>query len=155
MSEEASFAAPPTARREPGVAMKAHPARVISETIDVDADTAYGYVCIMDNLPHWASGLATGVVHERDGWYADSPMGRIRIDMAPRNAFGVVDHDVTLANGQRFHNAMRITPSGHGCVVAFVLLRMPDVTDEAFESDAAHVARDLMTLKALLEKQAG
>ncbi|WP_431101591.1 hypothetical protein [Roseateles noduli] len=48
---------------------------------------------------------------------------------------------------------MRITPSGDGCAVAFVLLRMPGVTDEAFENDAAHVARDLGTLKALVEKR--
>ncbi len=48
-----------------------------------------------------------------------------------------------LPDGQRFHNAMRVTPSDDGCAVAFVLLRMPGVTDEAFENDAAHVARDL------------
>jgi hypothetical protein len=54
---------------------------------------------------------------------------------------------------QHFHNAMRVTPSGDGCVVAFVLLRMPGVTDEAFENDAAHVARDLGALKALVEKR--
>ena len=58
-----------------------------------------------------------------------------------------------LPDGQRFHHAMRVTPSGDGCVVAFVPLRMPGVTDEAFENDAAHVARDLGTLKALVAKR--
>jgi hypothetical protein len=58
-----------------------------------------------------------------------------------------------LSDGQRFHNAMRVTPSDDGCAVAFVLLHMPGVTDEAFENDAAHVARDLGTLKALVEKR--
>ena len=133
--------------------MTTHPARVISETIDVDADAVYDFACAPDRLPLWASGLATGIRQEADGWFAESPMGRIRVELAPRNAFRVLDHDVTLPDGQRFHNAMRVTPSGAGCVVAFVLLRMPDVTDEAFENDAAHVARDLGTLKALLEKQ--
>ncbi len=133
--------------------MDTHPARVIAETIDVDADVAYAFACAPERLPLWASGLATGIAQQADGWFAESPMGRIRVEMAPHNPFRVLDHDVTLPDGQRFHNAMRITPSGDGCVVAFVLLRMPEVTDKAFENDAAHVARDLRTLKALLERR--
>lgn len=152
MSEEASFAPPAGDSTDVrSTFVRTHPARVIAETIDLPADAVYDFACVPANLPQWASGLATGISEEPGGWYADSPMGRIRVELAPRNALRVLDHDVTLPDGQRFHNAMRVTPSGDGCVVAFVLLRMPDVTDDDFERDAAHVARDLRTLKALLE----
>lgn len=112
----------------------------------------YGLARQVERMPEWASGLATGVRREAGAWIAESPMGRLRIDMAPDNGLGVLDHDVTLPDGTVAHNALRVTPAGNGCVVTFVLLRQPGVGDEAFESDAAQVAHDLASLKALAER---
>lgn len=49
------------------------------------------------NLPRWAAGLTSSKV-ERDGqqWFTESPLGRVTFTFAPRNDFGVLDHDVTL-----------------------------------------------------------
>ncbi|HEY9237752.1 MAG TPA: hypothetical protein VIP10_02830, partial [Burkholderiaceae bacterium] len=125
--------------------------RVVTATIDVACDVVYEFARTMENLPRWASGLARGVSCERGEWFTESPMGRVKVAMAPRNDFGVLDHDVTLPDGATVHNAFRVTPAGAGSVLSFVVLRQPGVAAEAFESDVAHVARDLAALKALLE----
>lgn len=131
-----------------------YPARLISQTIAAPAQAVYDFASRMDNLPQWASGLARGVTEENGEWFTESPMGRVKVAMAPRNPFGVLDHDVTLPDGSTVHNAMRVTPAGDGSVVAFVLLRLPGVTDDACDADAAHVAKDLAALKALMESPA-
>lgn len=126
--------------------------RVVSESIEVSSDVVYEFVRTMENLPRWASGLASGINQENGVWVTESPMGRVQVEMAPRNVFGVLDHDVTLPDGVCVHNAFRVTPAGDGSSVSFVVLRQPDTTAEVFEKDVAHVARDLAALKTLLER---
>ncbi|SEL87768.1 hypothetical protein SAMN05216359_12130 [Roseateles sp. YR242] len=132
--------------------MTSYPAEVVTESINVPARQVYDFARTMENLTLWASGLASGIRQENGEWFTDSPMGRVRVAMAPPNDFGVLDHDVTLPHGPTVHNAFRVSPSGSGCVLTFVVLRLPGVTDEAFKNDVAHVTRDLKTLKALLER---
>ena len=115
-------------------------------------DVGYEFARTMENLPQWASGLALGIGQEQGVWVTESPMGRVQVAIAPRNNFGVLDHDVTLPNGVTVHNAFRVTPAGDGSTLSFVVLRLPDVTAEAFEEDVAHVASDLGALKKLLER---
>lgn len=125
--------------------------RIVSEPVAASADAAYEFARAMENLPLWASGLASGVRQENGAWFTDSPMGKVRVEMAPRNPYRVLDHDVTLPDGAVVHNAFRITPAGDGCLLSFVLLRLPGVDDAAFEKDAAHVQGDLQALRRLLE----
>jgi hypothetical protein len=128
--------------------------RVVSLAVDVPADAVYEYAHRIENLPHWAAGLAT-TLHNEDGqWFTDSPAGRITIAMAPRNPYGVLDHDVTLPDGMTLHIAMRVTTTGDGSLLSFVALRMPGATDDAFEQDVAIVLQDLKALKTLLEAKA-
>ena len=70
---------------------------------------------------------------------------------APQNQFGVADHDFTLPDGRTCANPRRVLADGSGCEVVFTLRRQPDMTDEAFESDASAIRTDLETLKRLLE----
>lgn len=128
-----------------------HESRVVTESIDVSSDVVYEFARTMENLPRWASGLASGISQENGVWFTESPMGRVQVAMAPRNNFGVLDHDVTLPDGATVHNAFRVTPAGDGSSLSFVVLRQPGSTAEAFEKDVAHVARDLAALKRLLE----
>jgi len=81
-------------------------------------------------------------------------MGDVRLEMAEPNAFGVLDHDVTLPDGTTVHNAFRVTPSGTGSLLCFIVLRLPGTSSEAFEADVAHVGRDLKALRALIESGA-
>jgi len=87
--------------------------------------------------------LATNdIEQESDHWVVtDSPMSRIQIRMAPRNDFGVLDHDVTTPDGVTTHNAF----------LSFVL-RQVGASDEQFAADAAHVLKNLLALKALAEE---
>jgi hypothetical protein len=119
-------------------------ARPMSEVYDFAADPL--------NLPTWAAGLAGSKV-ERDGqrWFTDSPMGRVTFTFAPRNGFGVLDHDVTLPSGQVVHNPLRVISDGDQCEVVFTLRQRPDMSDEEFERDADAVADDLATLKSVVE----
>ena len=79
-------------------------------------------------------------------------MGRVVVAFAPRNEFGVLDHDVTLPSGETVYNPMRVTVDGAGCEVVFTVRRRPGVSDEDLERDAAAVSADLSTLKRVLER---
>jgi hypothetical protein len=129
--------------------------KVVSETVEAPAREVYDFARRRENLHRWASGLASADIEdEGDYWVvADSPMGRIEIRMAPRNDFGVLDHDVTTPDGKTTHNALRVTPVDEGCALTFVVLRAVGASDEAFEQDAAHVLKDLRALKALMERE--
>ena len=134
--------------------MTVHEATVVSQAVDVPAHVVYAFASRMDNLPLWATGLSKGI-EQRDGkWFADAPMGQVEVEMAPANSFGVLDHDVTLPNGVRVHNAFRVTPCAQGSLLTFVVLRLAGVSQESFDADVAHVRRDLAALKELLEQQA-
>ncbi len=122
----------------------------LSVSIDRPAAAVYAFVSDPRNLPRWASGLSGSIEQVGGEWIAESPLGRVKIEFAPRNEFGVLDHDVTLASGERFFNPMRVFANAGGCEVVFTLYRRPDVTDAAFAADADLIRADLETLKRLL-----
>jgi len=125
--------------------------RHLSTHVARPAAEVYAFVTDPARLPEWAAGLS-GSIEQRDGrWIAESPMGEVEVRFAPPNPFGVADHEVTLPDGRTFANPMRVLTDGSGCEVVFTLRRQPDMTDEAFEADAAAIRADLATLARLLE----
>jgi len=128
--------------------------RHISERIDRLADEVYTYAVDPANVPEWAPGLGTAVENADGRWHVESPIGRIELAFVERNAFGVLDHEVTLPSGEVIYNPMRVIPDGEGCEVVFTLRRQPDVSDEEFEEDAKAVAADLARLKRIMEGSA-
>ncbi|MDX3977550.1 SRPBCC family protein [Shinella sp.] len=134
--------------------MTTMPARIIHRTIQRDWRAVYAFAAEPENMPLWASGLASGLTRDGEDWIADGgPIGNVRVRFAPPNDFGVVDHTVTLPSGLVVENALRIVPNGDGCEVMFTLLRQPDMDDAAFASDAAHVTRDLEALAKLMGQE--
>lgn len=125
--------------------------RHISEWIDRPAGVVYDYAADPANLPRWAPGLGSGVEQVDGRWFVESPMGRVGFAFAPRNDFGVLDHDVTLPSGDVVHNPMRVIPDGGACEIVFTLRRGRGMTDDEFARDEAAVAADLASLKRLLE----
>jgi Polyketide cyclase / dehydrase and lipid transport len=126
----------------------------ISSYIARSPSDVYEFASDPRNLPQWASGLARAeLTRDGDAWIADAPFGRVRVKFAPRNAFGVMDHDVTLDSGAVVHNAFRVVPHGEGSECVFTLIRRPGMSDEQLANDKATVEKDLQTLKALLERQ--
>ena len=124
----------------------------ISIGIDRPVTVVYDVAADPQNLPKWAAGLAGSRV-EQDGeqWFTESPMGRVTFTFAPRNDFGVLDHNVTLPSGETVYNPLRVISDGNGCEVIFTLRQRPEMTDEDFERDADAVAKDLIALKSLGE----
>ncbi|MDB5825836.1 MAG: succinylglutamate desuccinylase [Variovorax sp.] len=127
-------------------------ATVVSQAVDGSAEAVYAFARQMENLPLWASGLAKGIAQRDGDWFADSPMGQVKVTMAPVNPFGVLDHEVTLPDGTRVHNAFRVTPCGDGSLLTFIVLRSAGTSQQSFDSDVAHVRRDLMSLKQVIEQ---
>ncbi|WP_327117451.1 SRPBCC family protein [Streptomyces sp. NBC_01341] len=134
--------------------MNTSEAGIMHLTVHIDraADDVYDYASDPSHLPAWAAGLS-GSIEETDGqWVADSPMGRVVVAFAPRNGFGVLDHDVTLPSGETVHNPVRVIADTAGCDVVFTLRRRPEMTDDDFRRDADTVTADLATLKHVLER---
>jgi hypothetical protein len=126
-------------------------AKIVHITIRRDWQAVYDFASRPENMPRWASGLASGLEPDGSDWIATGVLGTVRVSFAPRNSFGVIDHTVTIDSGLQVHNALRIVPNGDGCEVMFTLLHLDGMNDEQFANDAAHVAKDLAALKALME----
>jgi hypothetical protein len=128
------------------------PARYISASIARPFTEVYDFVSDPENLPQWAAGLSGSISNIDGEWIAESGLGSARVEFAPPNEFGVLDHTVTLSTGESFYNPVRTFANGEGSEIVFTLFRQTDVDDEAFEADVAAVARDLATLKGILER---
>jgi len=84
----------------------------LSERIDRSADEVYDYASDPANLPEWAPGLGSSVEQVDGRWFVDTPMGRVGFAFAPRNTYGVLDHDVTLPSGEIIYNPLRVIRRG-------------------------------------------
>jgi hypothetical protein len=125
----------------------------ISTSIDHAAGDVYMYASNPRNLTAWARGLAhRDVEFVDDIWVIDSPMGRVTVEFAPPNQFGILDHEVTLPSGEVVANPMRVIPNGDGCDVVFTVRRRAGVDDAEFSADADAVAADLATLRGLMQE---
>lgn len=125
--------------------------RYLTQWINRPAHEVYAYASDPAHLPQWAPGLGSVVEKVGDDWFVETGMGRVGFAFAPRNDFGVLDHDVTLPSGEVVYNPMRVIRDGDACEVVFTLRRQPGMTDEEFERDAAAVAADLARLKHVVE----
>lgn len=133
--------------------MPAADVRHISVAIDRPQEDVYAFASRPENVPRWARGLATAIENVGGEWVAQSPMGPVKVRFAPANAFGVLDHDVTLESGESVYNPMRVVPRADGqSEVTFTLFRRPGISDAEFESDASAVQRDLQALRDILER---
>jgi hypothetical protein len=127
------------------------PAEIIHVSIDRNWRDVYEFASRPENMPLWASGLASGLDPDGEDWVASGVLGTVRVSFVPPNEFGVIDHTVTIESGLRVYNALRIVPNGDGCEIMFTLLRLPGMTDEQYAADAAHIRKDLDALKGLME----
>jgi hypothetical protein len=126
--------------------------RHIAESIGASAAAVYAYAADPANLPGWAPGLCSSVQNIGGQWFAESPMGRVGLAFAPPNAFGILDHHVSLPGGEVVYNPMRVIADGDGSEVVFTLRRQPGMSDAEYDRDAAAVAADLARLKRVLEQ---
>jgi hypothetical protein len=134
-----------------GAGRATYPSRTISVAIAHPPGEVYDFAAVAENLPRWALGLGTAGERAGEDWVTQMAVGTVRVRIAPRNRFGVLDHDVRMPDGTLVSNPMRVVANGEGSEVIFTLFRRPGATAEAFEADAAAVQADLQSLKRLLE----
>lgn len=103
------------------------------------------------NLPHWAGGLSSGIRQDAGRWVTDSPMGTVEVAFTGPVEEGVLDHDVTLPDGEVVHNPLRVLRNDQGSEVVFTIYQRPGMSDAAFAEDEAMVRSDLERLRELLE----
>ena len=126
--------------------------KIVHVSIQKGWQAVYDFASKPENMPLWASGRASGLIADGPDWVATGMLGTVRVSFAPRNNFGVIDHTVTIDSGLRVFNALRVVPNDDGCEVMFTLLHLPGMSEAQFAADAAHVAKDLATLKTMLER---
>ena len=125
--------------------------RRVAVAIDRPAAEADDFLSAPENFPTWASGLAASMRNVGDDWIADTPEGRAVVRFSERNAYGVLDHSVTLPRGITVYVPLRIVAKESGCELVLTLFRQPGMSDERFAADAQWVMRDLDAAKRLLE----
>lgn len=126
--------------------------RHVTEHIDRPARAVYEYAADPANLAHWAPGLGSSVRLEEGRWLLDAPGGGVaEVVFVARNDLGVLDHEVLLPNGDIVYIPFRVVADGESSEVVFTVRRTAGMTDDEFDVDAASVAKDLATLKRILE----
>ncbi|MGK0685004.1 SRPBCC family protein [Serratia marcescens] len=128
-------------------------AQTLHIAINRPCDEVYAFLSRPENFPLWAKGLANSLRQEDEGWVADTPQGKLRIRFSAPNAFGVLDHWVTLPNRSVVYVPLRTLANRYGTEVIFTLFRQPDMDDAMFARDAGLVNADLQALKRLLESR--
>jgi hypothetical protein len=128
-----------------------YPVKNISISINRSAEEVYQFASNPENFPKWIAFIKS-MTNQGQFWIGKTDLGDIRITFSPLNDFGIVDHQVTFANGSTVNNPMRAVANNKGCEFIFTLFWMPDKTEEEFNEDAKAVTRDLQKLKEILER---
>ena len=98
-----------------------------------------------------ALSFCLSVKKSGDKWGMETPTGWVGIRFVAVNDYGVLNHVVTLPDGQSILNPVRVVANDIGSEVMFTLFQLPSMSDEQFSKDAGMVEADLQTLKAVLE----
>ena len=128
-----------------------HPVRIITISIDTSPDAVYQFASNPENFPKWVD-FVESITRDGDLWIGKTKMGDIKIRFCPINKVGVLDHEVTLPNGQTVLNPMRVVPNNDGSQFTFILFWMPGRPEKEFNEDAEAVRKDLQNLKEILER---
>ncbi len=126
--------------------------RTLSIYINCHPDRVYDFISDLENMPVWATTFCKSIKKADGGWIAMTLQGQVKIRLAKKNNFGVLDHYISPAPGVEVYVPMRVVPNGPGSEMIFTLFRLPDMSEEQYAEDAKLVEQDLRTLKGVLEK---
>ncbi len=126
--------------------------RYLTVSIEREPEAVYAFTSNPENLPQWALGLGQGVKRAGEHWEVKTGQGTVGLRFTPHNEYGVLDHTVVLSDGTEVYVPMRVIPNEGGSEVMLILFRQPEMDDTAFARDAGLMQKDLLSLKALLER---
>lgn len=130
-----------------------YPVKNISISINKPADEVFQFASNPENFPVWVEFIKSMTKKKENIWVAETDLGNLKIEFAPKNNFGIIDHLVTLPDGSTVNNPMRVIANGSGSELVFTLFWMPDRTEDEFNQDAKLVATDLKKIKTSLENE--
>ena len=125
----------------------------ISISINCPKEAVYDFASDPGNFTKWLAFVKSVSKQSDHVWNAETHLGKMAIELTPKNQFGIIDHTVTLADGNKVTNPLRVIANNDGTEVIFTLFKMPGKTTKEFEDDAKLVEADLKKLKKLLELQ--
>ena len=125
--------------------------RTICVQINRPSSEVFQFASDPANLPKWVRSFCLSVKKSGDDWLMETPNGFVGMRFVPKNEFGVLDHVVTLPDGQSVSNPMRVIGNGDGSEVLFTLFQIAGMADEQFAKDAGMVEADLQELKIVME----
>ncbi|HTL48982.1 MAG TPA: SRPBCC family protein [Verrucomicrobiae bacterium] len=129
------------------------PAQTLSVAIRCNAARVYDFVSNPENLPQWAPAFCLSVKRLDGHWLIETPQGPLKLQFAPKNDLGVLDHYITPPSGAEIFVPMRVVPNESGSEMLFTLFQRPGMSYEDYRSDLELVERDLATLKQVLETE--
>src|SRR3989338_1938234 len=121
--------------------------KTVTISINCNPKKAYEVVSNLENRPKWAKTFCRSIKKANGEWIIETPQGPMKIRIAPKNDFGILDHTVIPAPGVEVFVPMRVVPNGGGSEVVFTLFQQPDMSVENFAKDQEMVEQDLATLK--------
>ena len=142
----------PTMQTQAQTPTNTYPARNLTISINRPASEVYRFAANPENFPKWVKFIKS-ISKQGTNWVAESDLGQLKIKFTPKNDFGIIDHDVTLSNGETVTNHIRVIQNNKGSEFIFTLLRVPGRTDKEYEADAKAVSGDLQQLKTIMERK--
>ena len=127
-----------------------YPVKNISVSINKPARDVYQFAANPENFPKWVQ-FVKSIARNNESWIAETDLGTIKMKFAPQNEFGIIDHHVTLDNGNTIYNPMRVIANNKGCEFIFTLFWLPGPSETEFNEDAKAVTNDLHKLKEIME----
>lgn len=95
-----------------------YPVRNLNISINRSADDVYQFASNPENFPKWVK-FVQSISKQGDNWVAETEIGTIKIKFTPKNEFGIIDHVVTLSNGETVTNPMRVLRNNKGSEFIF------------------------------------
>ena len=128
--------------------------KTISIPIYRPYDEVYEFLAEPRNFPSWASNLGSDFVQiGANDWATTTRNGRVILRFSPRNAYGILDHQVYLEGKTAVTTPMRLIANDEGCEIIYTQLQRPGMTEEAFASEVEWVTSDFEALRSLLESR--
>jgi hypothetical protein len=131
--------------------MRVRPVEVVHVSILAPPRDVIAFLVDVHNWTTWAPWIRSVSRSSAGDWTLDTDAGPMKVHFVEQNAFGVLDHEVTLASGVRALNSMRVLANGSGSELVMVLFQAPEASTEQFERDVQAVRDDLARIKTVAE----
>ncbi len=118
--------------------------------INCSASEIYKFVSNPLNLPKWATTFAKSIHKANGKWILQTDQGPVKIKMSEKNKFGVLDHFITSASGEKIYVPMRVISNASGSEITFTLFQRRAMTEAQFFQDLKLVKQDLENLKKIM-----